>query len=255
VKSCDVLISNFSGGDALELCIESHIKRTRYPNYKTVVFDSTGEGSRDRVYLRQLESAGKIRLLTAEERVNHGGAIMALLKNCHADYACLLDNDMEILGPNWLQILTGLFDAPKVLGASRFISARVHRKNYLAPAYDASCMILDTEKYRKYIGDIVWDNADIRLEDYKYRNIYDNIPKPDPFSGYVYRDTEHVFTEKILFENTDGLIMRALPPDFVGKEIFHSGGISRNYFRPEHPVIADRLAKIRKRLEKLRGKN
>ena len=52
-----ILIASFRGGIATELCIESILKRTQYPDYKIVVYDSSGPG-KDKDYLEKQEKDG-----------------------------------------------------------------------------------------------------------------------------------------------------------------------------------------------------
>jgi glycosyltransferase involved in cell wall biosynthesis len=252
-KSCSILISSFHGGEATELCLESILKRTEYEPYKIVVFDSTGKDSGERKYLSKLEVEGRIGLLTHEERQSHGQAITALLKQCDTDFACLFDSDMEVLNGDWMSILVDQMTSSKDLGVARFISARVHYTDLLAPFFDSFCMVLNMNLYRQFKWDAYWENEQKKLEDYSYKSIFDSIEKPQNFSGFVYCDTEWRFTEKLLYENENGFVMKGLPPGFLGNSVYHYGGMSRNYFRPEHPEVAYRLYKIHQRLLELRA--
>jgi hypothetical protein len=249
MNPCSILISNFQGHEALELCVESILKRTEH-DYRITVFDSTGKGSGDRKYLDKAEREGRINLLAVESPASHGQAITAMLKECRGGFACLLDNDVEILMGDWLSVLMARITSYRDAGVARFISARAHHANLFAPVFWSACMLLNLALYRKIMGDDIWSQMQIRFENYPHRWIFDGIERPQNFSGIVYCDTEWRFTEKLLFENKEGFIVQELPSAFLDDSIRHYGGMSRNWRQPE--VIEDRWNEIRKNLRKLR---
>ena len=100
-----ILIANYQGHEAIELCIESILKRTQFDSYKIMVMDSSPEDSPDKAYLRRQRDRGKIGLLESERKLGHGTALTQLLKHCDAEFACLLDSDCEILMSDWLAVL------------------------------------------------------------------------------------------------------------------------------------------------------
>lgn len=112
-KSVEVLATNFNGGDTAALCIESIRKFTDYPHTIHVYDDGTWEtprpdvglreGYRDLEYLRAARDKGWIRLTEGGERKMHGRCLSALLDDCRADLAMIVDNDIQITAHGWLE--------------------------------------------------------------------------------------------------------------------------------------------------------
>ena len=106
MKSCSILISSWCGHKAIELCIESILKRTNYKAYQIIVCDSSSPYGPDRKYLTNHKEKGNIELLESDVRLQHGQALWRLLSYCKTDLACILDSDSEILSSDWLEKFT-----------------------------------------------------------------------------------------------------------------------------------------------------
>lgn len=105
MKSVTICITNFQSGDAVALCIESIRKYTAYPHEIAVVDDNSdidlyGE---EMDYLRECESKGWIRLMENGRRLQHGPSLGGLLETVTTDLAMIIDCDVQILAPNWLE--------------------------------------------------------------------------------------------------------------------------------------------------------
>ena len=107
MKSCSILISNYNSFEAIQLCVESIRKFTRYP-YHMIIYDDNSTNEVDVKYLVEIGKKGWSGNLFGIKRLNHGGAINVLLNYCHTDLAMILDNDIEILGPGWLEEMVAL---------------------------------------------------------------------------------------------------------------------------------------------------
>jgi len=115
VKSVEILITNFNSGDAVALCIESIRKYTAYPHTITVRDDGSWTEPRpecgltepynDIAYLRACRDKGWIKLIEGKENVGHGTSLTALLDQCSADLAMVLDCDIQIESGGWLEAM------------------------------------------------------------------------------------------------------------------------------------------------------
>ena len=113
MKSVEILLTNFNGGDTIALCIESIRKFTAYPHTIHVYDDGTWETPRpdqgmtvgydDLKYLRAARDKGWIKLTEGGTRKMHGSCVNELMDACTADLAMLMDNDVQILAPGWLE--------------------------------------------------------------------------------------------------------------------------------------------------------
>ena len=157
MKPCSILIANFNGHEAVELCIESLLYRTIYPDYRILVMDSSPKDSRDRAYLTGLQKQGKIGLITSDVQMRHANAIMRLLKECKTPLACLMDSDVEVLRGEWLRVLVDELKSPNDLGVARLKTSGVYPdRRATAPVYQPFCMLLNMGNYRKLADGLSW---------------------------------------------------------------------------------------------------
>jgi len=254
MKPCSILVASFNSKYAIELCIESIIKRTDYPDYRIIILDSSPKDSKTRKFLRAQRNKNRIELLESEKPLSHGQALVRLMKYCKTKYACLMDSDCEVLAGDWLIILADLLKDKNDLGVARFKKGGlVPNFHWRVPIYWPAVMFLNMELYREFEGEDDWSQINTTLEEYKYKHIF----KPEEIANtkikLVNRDTAWRFTEKILFETGNKYKMYPIPPNFWKEKVRHYGGISRNHWRPEHPKIAPRVEAIRKSLARLRN--
>lgn len=250
-KPVAVCIANLNGHEALQLAIESALKRTKYPSFRILVYDSPGDGQ-DRAYLQGLKNEGKLDFIAGAENLSHGHAIGRLLRQCETELACLLDSDCEILNGKWLSCLIGLLQTDQDIGVAKFRpGGKFYGKELLTPYYWMACALLVMPLYHTIETSDDWPTKRMPYEKYSGPFKFGDIPKGEGW--HVGYDTGGRFTEKILYENEHGFAMRKIPALFWGKYVKHYGGISRNHWRPEHPQIAPRWKKIKERLAMLRA--
>lgn len=245
-----ILISSCQGGIACELCIESILKRTRHPDYKIIVYDSSGEGQ-ILEYLKKQRDAGNIALLTCPTPVVHGYAIEQLLGACNTEYACILDSDTEVNDGAWLNYLIKQIADNKILGVSQLRSGSFVflPKTAYAPVYWAACLLLNMQAYREFGFSGQWSHKKVPFVEYLYKDCLHGSGKPE----YIYYDTAAEFTEKILHDNPGQYKIAPFPKRFWGRAILHYGGISRNWPTLKPPKIAYRIGVMKERLAKLRN--
>ncbi len=280
MKPCSILISSWWSHDALEMTIESILKRTVYDNYKIVVCDSSSSDSRERQYLRRHRDDGHLELLeTNDGMLKHGEAINWLLRYCSTELACILDSDVEILADDWLSILADFIKNDKDLGVGDlrkggcFLNSSIFR----GPLYHPSCLLLNMAAYKRIGGEDDWPEKGISMlgqgismAGYKYKYKFDGWPRCegnnlvynfDPTMAGVHYDTGGRFTEKVLWENPDGLRMHPLPFNFMRQasgieqapKLYHFEGMSAHATRLDSDYMRARVALLHERLRLLRA--
>lgn len=252
MKPCSILIANFKGGEAIELCIESILRRTKYDNYKIIVLDSSPEDAKDKQYLKSQRDENNIELLESEKHLFHGEALTKLIKYCDTEHVCIIDSDCEILTENWLSTLAELLKEENDLGVANLRKAILRENLLIPPIYWPCVMFLNIKLYREFESEDDWFISTANFNDYKYKHVFKNIENRSK-TDIVYRDTAGRFTEKVLFETDNKYKIYPIPENFWDIKLKHYGGISRNHFRPEHPMIAPLLRVIKENLKKLRS--
>lgn len=103
--------------DALALlrpCIESVLARTTYPHFELIVVDN---GSRDAAtldYLAELARRARVRVLRFDRRFNYSAINNFAVRQAEGDMLCLLNDDTEVISPDWLEEMAGYLLRPGV---------------------------------------------------------------------------------------------------------------------------------------------
>jgi hypothetical protein len=265
MTACSILISNYFGGAALELTIESIFKRTAYSNYQVIVCDSSRQDSQDRQYLRMLKSESKIELLESNSLLKHGEAIWRLLNYCRTPLAVLLDSDVMIIRPDWLGYLINQYEADRTqVGLATYQPENaIPDRFWRMPRYLPMCVLLNMDIYRGFMHPDDWMEAYFPWKDCQQKGLFEKFSS-HPYmtiglkrsieiqDNQVFGDTGWRFCERINLENKGKLEMAHLSYAFYQIYIHHWGAISIYNADLEHPQVKDKLPKIKKELERLR---
>lgn len=104
-----VIIPNKDEKETLETCIRSILEKTTYSNYEIIIVENNSESEAVFSYYKELEKDSRIRVVTYE---NDGTFNYSALNNfgvTHAkgEYLLLLNNDTEVITPDWIEELLG----------------------------------------------------------------------------------------------------------------------------------------------------
>ncbi len=112
-----IVIPNKDGKETLEVCIQSVLEKTMYPNYEIIIVENNSETNEIFDYYQELEKNDKIKIVKYPQvGFNYSGIVNFGVRNCKGDYIVQLNNDTELLTPNWLEIMLG-FCQRKDVGA------------------------------------------------------------------------------------------------------------------------------------------
>lgn len=264
MKECSILISSWCGHDALELCIESILKRTAYKSYRIVVCDSSPTDSVERFYLRAHRDDGNLELLESSVKLMHWQSLNKLLSYCTTEFACLLDSDVEILQGDWLSVGVNKIQSNLDVGAGWLVKGRQHiGKDYLqGPRYDPCCLFLNMPVYNKIRGKDDWENLWISINEYKHKDKFkksSSVELSRWFSDCLFNqklltyDVGGRFTEKIIWENPHNFRVQELPPAFLKEKVRHYVGMSVHSSRLETSSMAPKFRVLKTHLQQLRG--
>ncbi|MEA1052136.1 glycosyltransferase [Lamprobacter modestohalophilus] len=124
-----VLIPTRDGLDYLRPCLESLLTLSTYPRFEVLVIDNGSEERATLDYLRALtarsESTRKpVRVLRDARPFNFAALNNAAAEVARGEVLCLLNNDTEVITPDWLETLVGHLLQPQVgvVGAKLYYS-------------------------------------------------------------------------------------------------------------------------------------
>lgn len=254
-KLCSILIACYQGGEAIELCIKSILKRTNHIRYEIIVFDSSGRNSQEREYLEKQKKKGIIKLITRENKTSHSDAWQILFDKSDSPWVCYLHSDIEILSSDWLYDLLKEMRGQKDLGFAKFEAASLtYSLHWSAPCFHTKCILLNTQLYKLIRSRNDWREAfaDIsELKDYFSPEAFYVLPPPK--HNKIFCEAGSGFAENVLFYNKHKLIMHAFDEEWFKKRFKHYETLSH----PEHDIGALRGQKLKRnqiheRLIKLR---
>ncbi|MEO7787303.1 MAG: glycosyltransferase family 2 protein [Sphingomicrobium sp.] len=86
----------------LKACVESVLTATRYPRFELIVVDNGSSTPEALAYLSHLDSLANVRVLRYDHPYNYSAINNFAAAHATAPYMCLLNNDTEVVEPEWL---------------------------------------------------------------------------------------------------------------------------------------------------------
>lgn len=111
-----IIIPSYDHVDILRTCVESILEKTTYPNYEILIIENNSKKPETFAYYDELTSAhaGRVRVITWKSGFNFSKIVNFGAEKAKGDYLVLLNNDMELITPDWLETLVGNCSRPKV---------------------------------------------------------------------------------------------------------------------------------------------
>jgi glycosyltransferase involved in cell wall biosynthesis len=109
-----IIIPTRNAYPLLRLCLSTLFEKTRYPNFEVVVVDNGSDDPAVLDYLEGLRQAGKIVVLRDDGPFNFSALNNRAVARCTGEYVLLLNNDIEIIEPDWLTEMVSVAARPGV---------------------------------------------------------------------------------------------------------------------------------------------
>jgi GT2 family glycosyltransferase len=112
--SVTLVVPTRNGLKLLRRCIDSVFELTRYANFDLIVIDN---GSDDRAtlrYLDQLRRRQRVRVHRDDRPFNYAALNNAAVRMTNSSFVALVNNDIEVISPDWLTEMVGLAALPGV---------------------------------------------------------------------------------------------------------------------------------------------
>ncbi len=98
-----LLIPTRDGRELLQTCVESLLEKTSYRGFELVIVDNQSSAPDALEYLSNLERRGAARVLRYDQPFNFAAINNFAVREARGDYVGLLNNDLEIIEPGWLE--------------------------------------------------------------------------------------------------------------------------------------------------------
>jgi GT2 family glycosyltransferase len=107
-----VIIPTRNRAELLRKCLEG-LSRTDYPNPEIIVVDNDSDEPEALAYFQQLRNEG-IAVIRIEGDFNYSALNNAAVRAARGEFLCFLNNDIEIIEPDWLQWLVSRAARPDI---------------------------------------------------------------------------------------------------------------------------------------------
>jgi GT2 family glycosyltransferase len=91
----------------LERCVESLLDKTTYNNFEIIIVDNQSEEPETLAYFAKVSALQNVRVIEYNKPFNYSSINNYAAKYCKGDVFCLLNNDTEVISPNWLEVMLG----------------------------------------------------------------------------------------------------------------------------------------------------
>jgi O-antigen biosynthesis protein len=108
-----ILIPTRDRVELLRTCVNSILDRTSYPNFDIIVIDNGSVETETAQYLAQLVGP-RLKVIRDDNKFNFSALNNLGAKTAMGQYLCLLNNDMEILTPDWLEEMLSFAQQPDI---------------------------------------------------------------------------------------------------------------------------------------------
>lgn len=98
----------------LQRCVDCLLEKTLYQNFEILIVDNQSIEDETLIYLDKISQHLQVRVISYDEPFNYSA-----INNYAADFAkgevlCLLNNDTEVISPDWLNVMLGQLQQPNV---------------------------------------------------------------------------------------------------------------------------------------------
>ncbi len=98
----------------IQQCIDSILAKTAYNNYEILIVDNNSDDPSTLTYLARLNDHKQIRVLRDERPFNFSALNNSAVQQASGKYIGLVNNDIEVISPEWLDEMIGLAIQPGV---------------------------------------------------------------------------------------------------------------------------------------------
>jgi len=109
-----IVIPTRDGLSHLRLCIDSLLTKTSYLHYEVIVIDNQSVQPETLAYLQEISLLPSVRVLPYDDIFNYSKINNYAVAHANGELICLLNNDTEVISPDWLEEMVGLVLQPGV---------------------------------------------------------------------------------------------------------------------------------------------
>ncbi|MEG0455063.1 MAG: glycosyltransferase family 2 protein, partial [Bacteroides sp.] len=109
-----ILIPNKDKISLLSACVDSIAEKVTYGNYEIVVIENNSVEPETFVYYEELQRLGKAKVIEWADSFNFSKIVNFGVRQTDGEYVLLLNNDTEVISPDFLETMMGHFQVEGV---------------------------------------------------------------------------------------------------------------------------------------------
>lgn len=107
-----IIIPARDGVHLTRQCVESILKKTVYRNYEIIIVDNGSVEAETLAYFDEIALRPNVKILRDDAPFNFSALNNRAAHEANGDYLCLLNNDVEVISPDWLNEMVSLAAQP-----------------------------------------------------------------------------------------------------------------------------------------------
>lgn len=109
-----LIIPTRNAFELISRCVDSILEKTRYPNFEIIVVDNGSDDPETLAYLGSMARQDRVRVIRDERPFNYSALNNKAAEIAHGEFIGLINNDIEVISPDWLSEMVSLASQPGV---------------------------------------------------------------------------------------------------------------------------------------------
>ncbi len=100
--------------DILRVCVESILRKTRYPDFEIIIVDNNSQHEHSHTYFRTVSHDKRVRVVADSRPFNFSALNNKAVAECSGEMVAFVNNDIEVISPEWLGEMVSYAARPEV---------------------------------------------------------------------------------------------------------------------------------------------